>query len=116
VKYEPAIVPEKRDVPASGPISRVEEIRIPVQLKKKETTILSEDTASEPVLEQRKTDQDEWFKGQDYMRYKLDELTGKIDQKTDGKWFEGERDSKSKVDETLRKSFKKKKGDEENNT
>lgn len=116
VKYEPVIVPEKREVPASTPISRVEEIRIPVQMKKKETTILPEETASEPVSEQRKTNQDEWFKGQDYMRYKLDELTGKIDQKTDGKWFEGERDSKSKVDETLRKSFKKKKGDEENNT
>ena len=106
-------MPEKREISVSNPVSRVEEIRIPVQVKKKETTILPEETASEPVSEQRKKEQDEWFKGQDYMRYKLDELTGKIDQKTDGKWFEGEHDSKSKVDETLRKSFKKKKGDEE---
>ena len=104
---------EKRDISISTNESRVEEIRIPVQVKKKETTILSEETTPEPVPEQRKKEMDEWFKGQDYMRYKLDELTGKIDQKTDGKWFEGEHDSKSKVDETLRKSYKKKKGDEE---
>jgi hypothetical protein len=112
-KNKPAIIPEKRDVPTSIPSSRVEEIRIPVQVKKKETTILSEEKEEEPISEDQKKDQDEWFKGQDYMRYKLDELTGKIDQKTDGKWFEGEHDSKYKVDETLRKSFKKKKVDEE---
>lgn len=111
--HEPSIMPEKRDISISTPVSRVEEIRLPVQAKKKETTILPEDKPSEPVSEQRKKEQDEWFKGQDYMRYKLDELTGKIDQKTDGKWFEGEHDSKSKVDETLRKSFKKKKDGEE---
>jgi hypothetical protein len=47
------------------------------------------------------------------MRYKLDEITGKIDQQTDGKWFEGEKDSKYKVDETLKKGWKKKKGEDE---
>lgn len=111
--YKPDILPEKRNLSTSTPESRVEEIRIPVQVKKKETTILPEEITPEPIPEQRKKEMDEWFKGQDYMRYKLDELTGKIDQKTDGKWFEGEHDSKSKVDETLRKSYKKKKSDEE---
>jgi hypothetical protein len=48
------------------------------------------------------------------MRYKLDELTGKIDQKTDGKWFEGEHDTKYKVDEALKKNLKKKKADDTN--
>lgn len=114
-KNEPALFPgnEKSDVSISRSASRVEEIRIPVQAKKKETTYLSEEKEPEDVSEDRKKEQDEWFKGQDYMRYKLDELTGKIDQKTDGKWFEGERDSKYKVDETLKKSSKKKKVDEE---
>ena len=114
-KNEPALFPgkEKSDVSLSSSASRVEEIRIPVQTKKKETTYLSEEKELEDVSEDLKKEHDEWFKGQDYMRYKLDELTGKIDQKTDGKWFEGERDSKYKVDETLKKSAKKKKADEE---
>jgi len=105
---------EKQDISVSTPHSRVEEIRIPIQGKKKETTILSEEHEVEGVSESQKKEQDDWFKGQDYMRYKLDELTGKIDQKTDGKWFEGQYDSKNKVDETLRKNFKKKKSDEKN--
>ncbi|MCX6664163.1 MAG: Ig-like domain-containing protein [Euryarchaeota archaeon] len=114
-KNEPALFPgkEKSDVSLSRSASRVEEIRIPVQVKKKETTYLSEEKEQDEVSEDPKNEHDEWFKGQDYMRYKLDELTGKIDQKTDGKWFEGERDSKYKVDETLKKSAKKKKVDEE---
>jgi len=106
---------ERNDVSISNSASRVEEIRIPVQAKKKETTYLSEEKEPEQVPEDQKKQQDEWFKGQDYMRYKLDELTGKIDQKTDGKWFEGEHDSKYKVDETLKKNLKKKKVDEEDN-
>jgi hypothetical protein len=112
-KNEAAIVPvkEKRDISASNLESRVEEIRIPVQTKKKETTYLSDEKEPEPAAEDQKKKPDEWFKGQEYMRYKLDELTGKIDQKTDGKWFEGEHDSKYKVDETLKKNLKKKKVD-----
>jgi hypothetical protein len=114
-KNVPALFPgkEKSDVSLSSSASRIEEIRIPVQAKKKETTFLSEEKELEEVSEDRKKEHDEWFKGQDYMRYKLDELTGKIDQKTDGKWFEGEHDSKYKVDETLKKNLKKKKVDEE---
>jgi hypothetical protein len=61
------------------------------------------------VQEDENKHSDDWFKGQDYMRYKIDELTGKIDQKTDGKWFEGEQVTKSKVDEALKKNLKKKK-------
>ena len=114
-KNEPALFPEKEesDVSISRSASRVEEIRIPVQVKKKETTYLSEEKEPVEVSQDGKKEQDEWFKGQDYMRYKLDELTGKIDQKTDGKWFEGQHDSKYKVDETLKKNLKKKKVDEE---
>ncbi len=104
-------VKEPKKVSISTPESRVEEIRIPLQEKKKETTIVSKEKESGPTGQ--KNTEDEWFKGQEYMRYKLDEITGKIDQKTDGKWFEGERDSKYKVDETLKKGWKKKKGEDE---
>jgi hypothetical protein len=117
LKNEHARYPENgtRNNAASRSDTRVEEIRIPVQTKKKETTYLSEEY-SEESIEDSKKKQDEWFKGQDYMRYKLDELTGKIDQRTDGKWFEGEHTTQDKVDEALKKSLKKKKKDEEKDT
>ena len=104
---------EKKDFFVPNLEPRVEEIRIPVQAKKKETTYLSEEKEQEHVSENQKVQHEEWFKGQDYMRYKIDELTGKIDQQTDGKWFEGEHDTKYKVDETLKKNLKKKKIDED---
>jgi len=110
-KSESARYPEKqkRTITSSASDSRVEEIRIPVQAKKKETTIITEEQDDKQAAEDETKHPDDWFKGQDYMRYKIDELTGKIDQKTDGKWFEGEQDTKSKVDEALKKSLKKKK-------
>ena len=112
-KQEPARYPEKdrRTISTSTAESRVEEIRIPVQVKKKETTILPEEQGHIHDAEEETKHPDDWFKGQDYMRYKIDELTGKIDQKTDGKWFEGEQDTKHKVDEALKKNLKKKKND-----
>ncbi len=103
---------KKRPLMNTNPESRVEEIRIPVQAKKKETTILAEGKTREQPSEDASKHPDEWFKGQDYMRYKIDELTGKIDLNTDGKWFEGEQDTKYKVDEALKKNLKKKKTDE----
>ena len=104
-----------RNLSASRSEARDEEIRITVQAKKKETTCLSEEESEESIKDPKKQ-QDEWFKGQDYMRYKLDELTGKIDQRTDGKWFEGEHTTQDKVDEALKKSLKKKKVDEDKDT
>ena len=117
-KNQAAIVPEKekRDAVESAQEPRVEEIRIPVQAKKKETTILPEEQEPEPVPASQEKQKDEWFKGQDYMRYKIDEMTGKIDQKTDGKWFEGEFDTKYKIDEALKKNLKKKKTEDDDNT
>ncbi|MBN2599155.1 MAG: hypothetical protein JXA75_01340, partial [Candidatus Thermoplasmatota archaeon] len=116
-RTESARYPETvtRDLSTSNPESRsrVEEIRIPVQVKKKETTIITEQKEDVQIPEEETKHPDEWFKGQEYMRYKIDELTGKIDQKTDGKWFEGEQDTKYKVDETLKKNLKKKKIDED---
>lgn len=104
---------EKQNMKNSAQSSKVEEIRVPIQIKKKETTFLHSEKELQHVSNNIKKDQLVWFKGQDYMRYKIDELTGKIDQETDGKWFEGENNSRNKIDETLKKSFKKKKTDKE---
>jgi hypothetical protein len=114
LKNKPTIFSEEQDVSISAPQSRVEEIRISAKGKKKNTSISSEVLKSDPVPENQKKEQNEWFKGQDYLRYKIDELTGEIDQNTDGKWFEGKHDIKYKVDEALKKNLKKKKVDEEN--
>ena len=103
---------EKENISVSTHKPRVEEIRIPVQVKKKETTFLSNKDKFAQISNDKISQQDEWFKGQNYIRFKIDELTGKIDQKTDGKWFEGETDSKNKIDEALHKSVKKKKSNE----
>jgi len=99
----------KKSIPVASSDSRVEEIRIPVQEKKKETTIITDEKPPSRPSTNHKNQDDDWFKGQEYMRYKIDELTGKIDTSTDGKWFEGERDIRDKVDEALKKNVKKKK-------
>jgi hypothetical protein len=106
----------KKDLPHSTSNSKVEEIRIPVQTKKKETTFIVEEKEPPKPPVNQKVQDSEWFKGQDYMRYKLDEITGKIDKNTDGKWFEGERDIRYKVDEALKKNVKKKKDGENEST
>ena len=102
-------VSERGPTTFSSSTSKVEEIRIPLQEKRKETTILSTDAPSETSAPHQNKDENEWFKGQEYMRYKLDEMTGSVDRKNEGKWFEGERDIQSKVDEALKKQSKRKK-------
>jgi hypothetical protein len=112
--HEPALysVNGKKETPHVLSNSRVEEIRIPVQAKKRETTLITEEKEPPKPVVNQKVQDDEWFKGQEYIRYKLDELTGQIDKNTDGKWFEGERDIRSKVDEALKKNVKKKKDED----
>jgi len=102
--------PDTKDVeelPASDKGPRVEEIRIHRPDKKKETKHISE-KEPEAVISSHKKDEYEWFKGTDYMKYKIDELTGEIDEQKADKWFEGVPDIKSKVDEKLKEKKKKK--------
>jgi hypothetical protein len=108
---DPASLRVSERGPATFPssTSKVEEIRIPLQEKRKETTVLSMEPPQETVTPHQKKDENEWFKGQEYMRHKLDEMTGTIDKKSEGKWFEGERNIESKVDEALKKQSKRKK-------
>lgn len=91
---------------------RVEEIRIHEPQVKKEIDTLTSETPSEKSSPKKK-DNEEWFHGTDYMRGKIDEITGEIDVHKDGKWFEGIDDVRSKVDEKLKQRSKKK--NEENN-
>lgn len=82
----------------------VEEIRIHRIDKKKETkVVVSEDIMKKNTNKKREC---EWFKGKDYMKYKIDELTGEIDNQKDGKWFEGVDHIRLKVDKKLRDSYK----------
>ncbi|UCD13167.1 MAG: hypothetical protein JSW60_06305 [Thermoplasmatales archaeon] len=97
-------IDEKLPVMEKGPW--VEEIRIHRPEKKKETKYVMEEAKKDgPRL---KKGECEWFKGKDYMRYKIDELTGEIDGQTEGKWFEGVDNIKSKVDRKLKNSFRNK--------
>lgn len=82
----------------------VEEIRIHQPHIKKETKLVQE---KKEVSQSHKKKECDWFKGKEYMKYKIDELTGEIDDQKDGKWFEGIDDIKSKVDKKLRDSCKK---------
>ncbi|MCK5261802.1 MAG: hypothetical protein KAJ44_06450 [Thermoplasmatales archaeon] len=101
---------EKLPLPEKGP--RVEEIRIQRPEKKKETKYVVEKEEVEKVVEKvipyHKKDEYEWFKGKDHMKYKINELTGEIEEQKEDKWFEGVYDIKSQVDKKLKKSSKKK--------
>ena len=50
----------------------------------------------------------DWFEGTDDIRYEIDKLTGKIDEKHMDKWFEGVDDLKKKIDEKVKKRDKNK--------
>jgi len=89
--------------------SKVEEIRIPLSEKKRETTVLPREKQPHRPVAKPPVDSGDWFQGTDYAKFKLDELTGKIDAQKDGKWFVGEDDIESKVDEALKKKATPKK-------
>lgn len=103
--------PVKEDVSSLEKGPRVEEIRIHGNKKKKETEYLQDEKKpikTDPEIKRKGYD---WFEGEEYMRYRIDELTGEIDPKKGDKWFEGVDDIKFKVDEKLREKHKKKKKD-----
>jgi hypothetical protein len=86
---------------ARGP--RIEEIRIHKPEVKKTTRYITEgrrETCRSSV---------DWFNGADYIRYKIGELTGEIDEEKADKWFEGVDHIKSKLDKKLKTSYRDKK-------
>ena len=86
---------------------RVEEIRIHSTDDKKMTQKISETEDNQKTLQSHDKNQYEWFKGTDYMKYKIDSMTGEIDEKKADKWFEGVDSIKEKVDKKLKKKNNK---------
>ena len=67
---------------------------------------LLEDT--EKIISKHKNDENEWFKGMDNVKFKIDKLTGEADEENEDKWFEGVYDIKSKVNKKVKKNSKRK--------
>ena len=100
----------KSSVSAKG--SHVEVIRIRSKDEKKTETqhIVDKKEKPKPKSLPMKTSQDyEWFNGTEYMKYKLNKLTGEDNEKPAEKWFVGEDDIRFMVDKKLTdKKLKKK--------
>lgn len=92
-----------------GKDSKVEEIRISRPNKEKE--IIGIETHINGIkapanCKKNRHDEDEWFEGIDDIRYEIDKLTGKVDEKGRDKWFEGVDDFKKKIDEKIKRKNK----------
>ena len=94
--------PEDFSTPSHGP-SKVEEIRIPVLERRRDTTVISSTKDRAHHAPEKHLEYDQWFQGTDYAKFKLDEMTGHVDKRKEGKWFEGEDDIESKVDLALKR-------------
>ncbi|MCK5458246.1 MAG: hypothetical protein KAI20_00015 [Thermoplasmatales archaeon] len=91
-----------RKLPASAKGPRVEVIRIHSREdKKKETKHISDKKKSKKVVSLNKNDEYEWFNGTEHMKYKIDKLTGDVNEKPADKWFVGEDTGRFKVDKKL---------------
>lgn len=87
----------------------IEEIRIHVKNREKKTKNISTEDKIDRLIPRHKEDRYEWFTGKDDIRYKIDSLTGEIDEQRADKWFEGIDEIRCKVDEKLKKNNRKKK-------
>lgn len=89
-------------IPTSTKGSHVEIIRIHTKEdKKKETKHISDKKEPSKTLPINKNNEHEWFNGTGYMKYKIDKLTGDVNEKPADKWFVGENIIRSKVDKKL---------------
>jgi hypothetical protein len=89
-------------IPISAKGSHVEIIRIHTKEDKKKETkhILDKKNPSKTLL-LNKDNEYEWFNGTDYMKYKINKLTGTVNEKPADKWFAGEDIIRFKVDKKL---------------
>ncbi len=93
-------IEEKIPTPTKG--SHVEIIRIhTTEDKKKETKHISDKKEPSKILTLNKNTECEWFNGTDYMKYKINKLTGTVNEKPADKWFVGEDIIRFKVDKKL---------------
>jgi hypothetical protein len=115
IREKPAHIEAKhsKDLPVKKRDSKVEEIRIQRPGKPKETSVVSAEEKPRKRLFRRSRKQGyEWFEGTDDIRYKIDRLTGEVDEDTVDKWHEGTGDVRSKIDEAISKKHKKHKNKE----
>jgi len=90
---------------------KIEEIRITRPNKEKEIIpVKTIEDEPDKIINKRKLKKDEndWFEGNDDIRYEIDKLTGEIDENNVDKWFEGFDDIKNKVNEKIKKKDKNK--------
>ena len=105
-------LPVSHEAPSLKADPKVEEIRIQRTDQMKKTTYVSPDQEIPSKIIPRKSKKKrefDWFEGTDDMRYKIDKLTGEIDEEKFDKWFEGTDNIQLKIDEALNKKKKKKK-------
>jgi len=89
-------------IPTSAKGSHVEIIRIHTKGdKKKETKHILDKKEPSKIFALNKNNEYEWFNGTDYMKYKINKLTGDINEKPADKWFAGEDIIRFKVDKKL---------------
>jgi len=99
---------EKVSASDKGP--HVEVIRIHGhEDKNNKTEHISDKKEPSKVIPLNKNNSYEWFHGTDIMKYKIDKLTGDVDEKPADKWFVGEDNIRFKVDKkVIDKKLKKK--------
>ena len=91
---------EKVSASDKGP--HVEVIRIHGREdKNSKTEPISDKKESSKVIPLNKNNSYEWFHGTDIMKYKIDKLTGDVNEKPADKWFIGEDDIRFKVDKKV---------------
>ena len=89
-------------IPTSAKGSHVEIIRIHTKGdKKKETKHILDKKEPSKIFHLNKNNECEWFNGTDYMKYKINKLTGDVNEKPVDKWFAGEDIIRFKVDKKL---------------
>lgn len=96
--------------------SKVEEIRIRRPNKEREVVSVEEkkDVADKVIQDAKmKKRDDNWFQGNDDLKYEINKITGEVDEEQIDKWFEGVENLKQKIDEKVKKDKKKRKEEED---
>ncbi|PNX47467.1 MAG: hypothetical protein BV457_05565 [Thermoplasmata archaeon M9B1D] len=92
--------------------TKVEEIRITRPSKDKQIVPIKTDgDETEKVINSKKNKclDTDWFQGTENIRYEIDKITGKVDEKGIDQWYEGIDNLREKIDERLKNREKKKK-------
>ena len=86
--------------------AKVEEIRINKKDPSQKIINLNNEQIKNYKKNKKINQKDNCFQGMDEIRYKIDKLTGNIDNINENNWFEGKENLKNKIDEKLKKNKK----------